>query len=77
MPECIQSEGPKKQDKAAPCGTRSSCSLRQAGSVERRMTNVHALEQDLLEQIVTRDNLMRAWKRVKANKVRPVPMRLP
>lgn len=31
------------------------------------MTNVHALEQDLLEQIVTRDNLMRAWKRVKAN----------
>ena len=31
------------------------------------MTTVHALEQQL-EQIVTRDNLMRAWKRVKANK---------
>jgi RNA-directed DNA polymerase len=31
------------------------------------MTTAHALEQDLLEQIVTRDNLMRAWKRVKAN----------
>ena len=68
MPERIQSEGPKKQDKTTPCRTRSSRSLRQAGSVERRMTNVHALEQDLLEQIVTRDNLMRAWKRVKANK---------
>ena len=32
------------------------------------MTNAHALEQPRLEQIVTRDNLMRAWKRVKANK---------
>ncbi len=32
------------------------------------MTTVHALEQKLLEQIVTRDNLTRAWKRVKANK---------
>ena len=32
------------------------------------MTTVHVLEQQLLEQIVTRDNLMRAWKRVKANK---------
>ncbi|MBI3771741.1 MAG: group II intron reverse transcriptase/maturase [Gammaproteobacteria bacterium] len=32
------------------------------------MTTAHALEQHLLEQIVTRDNLTRAWKRVKANK---------
>ena len=32
------------------------------------MTTVHVLEQHLLEQIVTRDNLLRAWKRVKANK---------
>ena len=32
------------------------------------MTTVHALEQNLLEQIITHDNLKRAWKRVKANK---------
>ncbi len=32
------------------------------------MTTVHALKQDLLEEILTRDNLLRAWKRVKANK---------
>jgi len=32
------------------------------------MTTVHALEQQLLETIVARDNLQRAWKRVKANK---------
>lgn len=32
------------------------------------MTTVHALEQHLLEQIVARENLMRAWKRVKENK---------
>jgi RNA-directed DNA polymerase len=32
------------------------------------MTTAHALEQHLLEQIVTRENLQRAWKRVKANK---------
>ena len=32
------------------------------------MTTVHALERQLLEQIVTHDNLTRAWKRVKANK---------
>ena len=31
------------------------------------MTTVHALEQNLLEQIITHDNLTRAWKRVKAN----------
>jgi RNA-directed DNA polymerase len=29
---------------------------------------VHALEQNLLENIVTRENLKRAWQRVKANK---------
>lgn len=68
MPACIQSEGPKKQDKAAPCGTRPLRRLRQAGSEERRRTTVHGLEQDLLEKILTRDNLRRAWKRVKANK---------
>lgn len=32
------------------------------------MTTVHALEPQLLEAIVARDNLQRAWKRVKANK---------
>ena len=32
------------------------------------MTTAQALEQNLLEKIVTRDNLLRAWKRVKANK---------
>jgi RNA-directed DNA polymerase len=32
------------------------------------MSNVHALEWGLLEQIVTRENLLRAWQRVKANK---------
>lgn len=32
------------------------------------MTIVHALEPSLLEAIVARDNLQRAWKRVKANK---------
>ena len=32
------------------------------------MTTAHALEQNLLEKIVTRENLIRAWKRVKANK---------
>ena len=32
------------------------------------MSNVHALEWSLLEQIVARENLLRAWKRVKANK---------
>ena len=32
------------------------------------MSNVHALERSLLEQIVARENLLRAWKRVKANK---------
>ena len=32
------------------------------------MTTAQALEQSLLEKIVTRDNLLRAWKRVKANK---------
>lgn len=32
------------------------------------MTTVHALEQPLLETIVARENLQRAWKRVKANK---------
>lgn len=32
------------------------------------MSTVHALERDLLEQIVARENLMRAWQRVKANK---------
>ena len=68
MPERIQSEGPKKQDKTAPGRTRSSRSLRQAGSEQRRMTRVHVLEQNLLEQIITHDNLKRAWKRVKANK---------
>ena len=68
MLDYIQSEGPKKQDKAAPGRTRSSRSLRQADRAERRMTRVHALEHHLLEQIVTRDNLVRAWKRVKANK---------
>ena len=40
-----------------------------AGSKERRMTSGHALEHHLLEQIVTRDNLMRAcdrqgWRKV-------------
>ena len=69
MPERIQSEGPKKQDKTVPGRTRSSRSLRQAGSKERRMTSVHALEQQLLEQIVTHDNLTRAcdrqgWRKV-------------
>ncbi len=32
------------------------------------MTTVHALEPQLLEAIVARDNLQRAWQRVKANK---------
>lgn len=32
------------------------------------MTTVHALEPQLLEAIVARDNLQRAWRRVKANK---------
>ena len=69
MSECIQSEGPKKQDKTTPGRTCSSRSLRQAGSKERRMTSVHALEQQLLEQIVTHDNLTRAcdrqgWRKV-------------
>ena len=68
MLDDIQSEGPKKQDKAAPGRTRGLRSLRQAGSEPRRMTRVHALEHHLLEQIATRDNLKRAWKRVKANK---------
>jgi RNA-directed DNA polymerase len=32
------------------------------------MTTAHALEQPLLESILARDNLQRAWRRVKANK---------
>ncbi|MHB8471719.1 MAG: hypothetical protein ACYDC8_02480 [Gammaproteobacteria bacterium] len=32
------------------------------------MTTMHALEPQLLEAIVARDNLQRAWRRVKANK---------
>ena len=32
------------------------------------MNSVHALEQGLLEQIVARENLQRAWQRVKGNK---------
>ena len=32
------------------------------------MSSVHALERDLFEQIVARENLMRAWQRVQANK---------
>lgn len=32
------------------------------------MNTVHALERGLLEQIVARENLVRAWQRVKANK---------
>ena len=32
------------------------------------MNNVHALERDLLEEIVARENLLRAWQRVKGNK---------
>lgn len=32
------------------------------------MNTAHALERGLLEQIVARENLMRAWQRVKANK---------
>jgi RNA-directed DNA polymerase len=32
------------------------------------MNTVHALERGLLEKIVARENLMRAWQRVKANK---------
>ena len=32
------------------------------------MNTVHALERGLLEQIVARENLLRAWQRVKANK---------
>lgn len=32
------------------------------------MHTVHALRQGLLEQIVARENLMRAWQRVKGNK---------
>ena len=63
MLECVQSEGPKKQDKTVLGRTRSSRSLRQAGSEQRRMTTVHALEQQLLEQIVTHDNLTRACDR--------------
>ena len=32
------------------------------------MSNVHALERDVFEQILTRENLRRAWQRVQANK---------
>lgn len=32
------------------------------------MNNAHALERDLLEEIMARENLQRAWQRVKANK---------
>ena len=32
------------------------------------MSNVHALERDVFERIVARENLKRAWQRVKANK---------
>jgi len=32
------------------------------------MSNVHALEREVFERIVARENLMRAWQRVKGNK---------
>ena len=32
------------------------------------MNNAHALERDLLEEIIARENLNRAWQRVKGNK---------
>lgn len=32
------------------------------------MSNVHVLEREVLERIVARENLMRAWQRVKGNK---------
>ena len=32
------------------------------------MNNAHALERDLLEEIIAGENLLRAWQRVKGNK---------